>query len=203
MKSSKYGFSALFKDSSFTSKLISLVFDEAHCISDWCGFRTEFREVGRLRHILRNVPYYLTSATLPDNVLSDVLRITNISRSNLHIFHRSNDCANVFIDVREIKYSLDSFKDLNFLVEDWAAGKAQPRKFLVLFDSISECIDAGTHLRSLLPLESRNKILWHNSSMSRKFREDAIDAFLAGEIVGFCATDTLGMVSSMLFTSNL
>lgn len=194
MKSGKSGFAKLFKDSGFTSKIIALVFDEAHCISQWGSFRPEFRELGRLRHLVRGVPIHLTSATLPDHVLNDVLKTTHISRKDLYTMHRSNERPNVYIAVREIKHALGSFADLDFLVDDWAAGIATPRKFLVLFDSISDCVQAGLRLRSRLPLELRDQVQWHHSNMSSEFREQALDAFLQGKIIGFCATDTMGMV---------
>ena len=195
MKPGKTGFGALFGDRKFTSQIIALVFDEAHCIPGWGGFRGEFREVGRLRHILQGVPMHFTSATMPDHVLADLLKITHIPRKDLHVIHRSNDRSNVFIQVREIKESLTSFKDLDFLVEGWADGKVQPRKFLILFDSIRESVDAAHHLRELLPRRLKNKIKWHNSHMSTNFKEKTVQDFLNGDLLGFCATDTLGMVS--------
>lgn len=195
MKAGSFGFAKLFKDAKFNAKIIAVVFDEAHCISQWGSFRPEFREIGRLRHILRGVPLHIASATLPDHVQRDVIKTMNINRSQMYITHRSNDRPNVFIAVRELKHSMSSYADLDFLVADWAAGKGRPRKFLVVFDSILDSVLAGLHLRSLLPRHLRNKVKWHNSNMSAKFRAEEIDAFLRGEILGFCATDTLGMVS--------
>ncbi|KAJ7090157.1 P-loop containing nucleoside triphosphate hydrolase protein [Mycena epipterygia] len=43
------GFDKLWKKSRFTSRLISIVWDEGHCVSKWAGFRLEYKEVGRLR----------------------------------------------------------------------------------------------------------------------------------------------------------
>ncbi|KAJ7161557.1 hypothetical protein C8R46DRAFT_1037757 [Mycena filopes] len=43
------GFEKLWKKPGFTSRLISLVWDEAHCVSKWAGFRPEYKEVNRLR----------------------------------------------------------------------------------------------------------------------------------------------------------
>ena len=200
MKPGKVGFEPLFRNPGFTSKIISLIFDEAHCITEWGSFRSEFREVGRLRHILQGVPMYFTSATMPDHVLADLLKTIHIPRSNLHVFHRSNDRPNVFIAVREIKHSFSSFKDLDFLIEGWAIGRSRPRKFLVLFDSIRESVEAALHLRAQLPLRLRNMVKWHNSHMSTEYKERAIEEFLKGNIIGFCATDTLGMVSTIFIT---
>lgn len=205
MKKGKSGFAELFKDPGFKSRLMALIFDEAHCISQWGSFRPEFREMGRLRHILQGrVPFHITSATLPEHVLSDVLNTMSIPRDNLYLMHRSNDRPNVFIAVREIKHAMDSFADLDFLVDDWASGKARPRKFIVFFNNIADSVAAGLRLRSRLPRRLRNQVKWHNSNMSSKFREDELNAFLAGRITGLLATDTIGMVSyNGVFITNL
>jgi superfamily II DNA helicase RecQ len=41
-------FEKLWKDKTFSSKIMSVVFDEAHCISKWGSFRPEYKEVGNL-----------------------------------------------------------------------------------------------------------------------------------------------------------
>ncbi|KAJ7501820.1 P-loop containing nucleoside triphosphate hydrolase protein, partial [Mycena galericulata] len=54
------GFSKLWKKAEFTRRLISIVWDEAHCISKWAGFRPEYKEVGRLRYLIpRDIPFVL------------------------------------------------------------------------------------------------------------------------------------------------
>jgi len=51
------GFEKLFKQPRFRSQIMSVIFDEAHCISAWGEFRPEYKEVGRLRYMLPdNVP---------------------------------------------------------------------------------------------------------------------------------------------------
>ena len=58
------GFEKLWKNEAFTSRLISFVWDEAHCISTWSHFREEYKDAYRLRYLLPKVPFYLASATL-------------------------------------------------------------------------------------------------------------------------------------------
>lgn len=194
LRPGKTGFIALFKNPEFTARLLDIVIDEAHCVSQWGSFRPEYKELRRLKHFVRGIKFHITSATLPKPVLTDVLRILNISPEQVHTVHRSNDRSNVAIVVRKIKYSLSSFADLFFLVDKWAAGGTPPPKFLILFDSILECTTAALVLRGRLPLKDRNKIKWHHSDMSAQFRVEVLEALLRGEIIGMCATDTLGMV---------
>ena len=42
------GFEKLMQDKLFNDRLISIVIDEAHCISEWGSFRSEYRQIGRL-----------------------------------------------------------------------------------------------------------------------------------------------------------
>lgn len=189
------GFARLFQKPEFTSRIIGLVIDEAHCVAQWGSFRPEYKEISRMHSVLPGVNFHITSATLPRFVLDDVLGILHITRDQLFVMHRSNDRPNVAIVVREMQHPLASFADLDFLVDAWAAGGSPPPKFLILFDSISDCVKAGLRLRSRLAAHNRDKIKWHHSDMSAEFRVEELEALKAGLIIGLCATDTLGMVS--------
>ncbi|KAJ7277178.1 P-loop containing nucleoside triphosphate hydrolase protein [Mycena rebaudengoi] len=60
------GFEKLWKKPHFTSRVLSLVWDEGHCVSKWACFRPEYKEVGRLRNLIpRTIPFIIVSATLP------------------------------------------------------------------------------------------------------------------------------------------
>ncbi|KAJ6595501.1 P-loop containing nucleoside triphosphate hydrolase protein, partial [Mycena vulgaris] len=166
------GFSKLWKKPEFTRRLISIVWDEAHCISKWAGFRPEYKEVGRLRYLIpRDIPFVIVSATLPPAVLSDVMNILQVSPKKVEIIRRSNDRANINLVVREMKYAMNSFMDLAFLIpENWQPTDPLPPKFLIFFDSIADSVAAANFLRSRLPLEHRHKIKWFNSEMSSEFK---------------------------------
>ncbi|KZT06735.1 uncharacterized protein LAESUDRAFT_652976, partial [Laetiporus sulphureus 93-53] len=58
------------------------------------------------------------------------------------IFHQSNDRPNVHLEVRQIKYPLRSFGDLNFLIPSSRREGEHLQKFLVFFDNIDESITA-------------------------------------------------------------
>ena len=195
MKPGDTGFSKLFKSKKLSKRIIGVVLDEAHCISDWGTFRPNYKEIGRLQSVLPGVKFHITSATLPEYVLNDVLNILNISRADIFTIHRSNDRPNVAIVVREIQ-SMSTFADLDFLVNNWAHGGPPPPKFLILFDNINDCTKAGRRLRSQISDKDKDLIKWHNSSMSPEYRVKALEDFLNGELLGFCATDTLGIVST-------
>jgi superfamily II DNA helicase RecQ len=76
------GFEKLWKNPMFVSHIISIVWDEAHCISSWGDFRPEYKEAGRLRYLLPcHIPYYVVSATLPSPILSDVMTTLQMQAS--------------------------------------------------------------------------------------------------------------------------
>lgn len=192
------GFEALFKKTRFRTRIISIIFDEAHCISAWGEFRPEYKEVGRLRHMLPDdIPFAIASATLPPAVLSDVKDILQIREKNLCKIKRSNDRPNVNLVIRQLKHAANSYKDLAFLIpEGWKKGDARPQPFVVFFDNKGEAVQAIKYLRRRLPPEFRKKIKWFLSDMSTTFKEDMSAKLRSGEAWGICATDAFGMVST-------
>jgi superfamily II DNA helicase RecQ len=72
-----------------------VIFDEAHCISQWGDtFRNEYAHVGKLRWFLPDTPFYATSATLPVGVLEDVRQKLQMP-TNTAVMRRSNDRWNI------------------------------------------------------------------------------------------------------------
>jgi superfamily II DNA helicase RecQ len=188
------GFEKLLKKT-FTSKLVSVVWDEAHCVSKWGGFRPDYKSANQLRYLIpHSIPFLLTSATLPPLVLYDTLEILQAHPSRTTILQRSNDRPNIHIVVRKMKYPLNSFHDLDFLIPDnWQPGIPLP-KFLVFFDNISDSVEAAKYLRSRLPVNFQDKIKWFNSDMSPEFRGDETTNLKAGNTYGLFCTDSFGMV---------
>lgn len=191
------GFEALWKNHLFTSCIASIVWDEAHCISKWGDFRPEYKDAGRLRYLIpKGIPFLITSATLPTLVLRDVKDI--LQSRETYTIHRSNDRPNVHIVIREMKYPLNGFLDLAFLIpDDWTSDDPPPPKFLIFFDSIAESIEAVNFLRGRLPLQYQDRIKWFNADMSPEFRADESHALKAGETWGLACTDSFGMVSTL------
>ncbi|KAJ7017638.1 hypothetical protein C8F04DRAFT_978925, partial [Mycena alexandri] len=192
------GFEKLWKKPDFTSRLISLVWDEGHCVSKWAGFRPEYKEVNRLRYLIpRTIPFVIVSATLPPAVLSDVMTVLQVLPNKCTVIRRSNDRPNIHIVVREMQYAMNSFKDLAFLIrEGWKPGDPPPLKFLIFFDSIADSIEAAKFLRGRLPLEYRHKIKWFNSEMSTEFKDIESESLKTSKIWGLSCTDSFGMVTS-------
>ena len=191
------GFEKLWKNPAFTSRIISVVWDEAHCISSWADFRPEYKEAGRLRYFLpHDIPYYVVSATLPSAILSDVMTTLQMQMSKTYFVRRSNDRSNVHITVRKILHPLNSFRDLKFVLQNWKPGDDPPPKFIIFCDSIRETVAIGKYLRKQLPPEYREKVKWFHANMSKSFREAEVQAVRDGRTWGLCCTDSFGMVSN-------
>ena len=192
------GFERLLHKKKFVERLISFIFDEAHCISIWASFRKEFAEMGLLRMILlcKDVPLVAASATLPTHVLNDVIDSLRLRVTNLEVIRQPSIRPNIHIAVLPISSPLKKYEDLRFVLNDWKPGDAAPPKFLIFFDDISDAVEACQSLQARLPRAFRDKIKWFNSEMSNKFRDDELAVLrqLGGELWGLCTTDSFGMV---------
>ena len=189
------GFEKLMKNPSFRAKIISFVFDEAHCISQWGVFREEYREVGRLRGQYSGIPFTFASATFSAAVLADILAKFGFSKNEIVHIRRPNDRPNLIIGVRQIKHALNTYQDLAFLIPDgWKEGDPVPPKFLIFFDKKPDAVSAAKYLRKRLPYHLRHKIPWFHSDMTSDFRDEHVERLRKGEIWGLCATDSFGMV---------
>ena len=174
------GFEKLFCKTHFTFRLITIIIDEAHCVKLWGSFRKQYQELGRLRHLLPNhVHFAIVSATLPATVLPDVMSWLGVSKEDLHSIRLSNDRSNIALAVCKMKYAANTYMDLDFLVRDTSSdspadignldGSRVPRhheKFVIFFDDKNEAVAAGDYLRSWLPLDQRQRIIWFMSDMS-------------------------------------
>lgn len=64
--------------------LTLIAIDEAHCISTWGhDFRFQYRELGKLKTLLPNVPFLAVTATATHQVRSDIISSLKL-RSVLH-----------------------------------------------------------------------------------------------------------------------
>jgi len=189
-------FEALFKKTQFRSQILSVIFDEAHCISAWGDFRREYKDLGRLRYMLpHGLPFAIVSATLPPRVLADVSDILQICTEKLYPIRRSNDRSNVSLIVRKMKYPANSFKDLAFLVpEGWKPGD-KIDSFAVFFDNKTEAVRATAFLKSRVPKAHQDCFAWFISDMTSVYKEDMVDKVTGGEVWGLFGTDAFGMVS--------
>lgn len=101
-------------------KLISLItIDESHCISTWCDFRPEYKELGNIRNWVSNIPILALTATATDKIISDISTTLNLNEPKLikSSFHRENLDINLVrkynreIDLNEIVDLIKKLED--------------------------------------------------------------------------------------------
>ncbi|KAG1723959.1 P-loop containing nucleoside triphosphate hydrolase protein [Suillus lakei] len=131
-------------DDLFSSCIISIIIDEAHCLTDWGEFRPEYKELGCLHYILPPaVPIMITSATLTKHTLSNAVHLLHMRADKLTTIRRSMDQPNIKLGVKKIIHALHSYIDLAFLIPaGWKRGDQPPPKFLIFFDDIQDAINA-------------------------------------------------------------
>ncbi|KZT73988.1 P-loop containing nucleoside triphosphate hydrolase protein, partial [Daedalea quercina L-15889] len=186
----------LWRVSSFTSRLLYVVFDEGHCIREWDTFREQYKHVGSLRHLIpETIPFYIASATLPKPLLEDVAKTLCLRKDRTELILRSNDWPNIALSVRKMQHAAKTYCDLDFLIPDsFKEGDPPPPKFLIFCNNIKEAEAVCHHLRQQLPVElRRKKIKYFHATMSAFYRSDEYEAFKSGEIYGLCVTDAFGM----------
>ncbi|KAI5999683.1 P-loop containing nucleoside triphosphate hydrolase protein [Pisolithus albus] len=169
------GFKRLLKSPLFIQRIISIIIDEAHCLTDWGEFRPEYRELGRLRYVVPwSVPLLVTSATIMASTLRDITHLLHMSPSRTVIIRR--------------------FADLTFLIPaGFKVGDPPPPKFLIFFNDIPDSINAACVLRRHLPHELKEKIWWFNADMSTQYKEAELENLISGETWGLCTTTSFGM----------
>ncbi|KAE9385399.1 hypothetical protein BT96DRAFT_1091324, partial [Gymnopus androsaceus JB14] len=126
-----------------------VVFDEGSFVNQWRStFQNQYLHVGNIHYLLpENIPFYVTSATLPPIFFVHVSEILHLHTGNrLACFHDSNDRSNIHIVVRGIKYPVG--EDLALLIpSNFRNGDPPP-------DNTTSCEDAIHYLRTLPPLRA-------------------------------------------------
>ncbi|KIK73785.1 hypothetical protein PAXRUDRAFT_177473, partial [Paxillus rubicundulus Ve08.2h10] len=141
-------FERMLKDPLFTLQVVSVIIDEAHCLTKWEEFQPEYKELRHLQYILpETIPLMITSTTLANDALLTTIFLLHMHPDKMTVIHCSTDCPNIKIGVRKIKYALNSFMDLAFLIpKGWKPGDPPPPKFLILFDDTQDSINAVSYL---------------------------------------------------------
>jgi superfamily II DNA helicase RecQ len=180
------------RNTEFGKRVLSVVVDEAHVVSHWgASFRKKYGTLGIIRAFLpRGTPIVALSATLPARIRSDVLSKLQFSRDYVSI-DIGNDRPNVSLVVRAIQHPMNTYADLDFVVEEMKEKKA-----FIYADNIATGVGIYDHLDELLAPEDRERglIRPYNAALSKEYRREAMRLFRSGEIRVLICTDAAGMV---------
>lgn len=192
----------------FTSQVLSLVVDEAHCVSHWgASFRKKYASLGNVRAFLPpGTPVVAVTATLTARVRRDLYGKLGFPRTvGQHTFcNFGNDRPNVSIVVRALEHPQNSYADLDFIVPQTVSVPTDIPKTYIYVDDIKTGGEIIDHLSELI--RKRNPALFHqglvrpfNATLSDEYRESAMNEFQNGHIRILVCTDAAGMVTTICF----
>jgi superfamily II DNA helicase RecQ len=189
-------FSKLLRRPDFTRNVLSIVIDEAHCVSEWGeNFRKAFGELGRLRsYVPATIPFLVTSATLPTHILDNVVQKLHVSESRSVFINLGNDCSNITHMVCPMRGAKGDITVLDFIVDEGSTG-GPLIKTIVFFESRLLTYQGYKHLQRLLPPGLRSRISFLHSLRSTRSKRIVMNEFRSGAVDILCATEAAGMVS--------
>lgn len=176
----------------FTHRIVSMVIDEAHCLSHWgANFRKKYASLGATRAFLpRGTPVIAVTAALTARVHRDLVVKLNFPQNrNNYIFRNvGNDRPNVSIVVRSMEHPQNTFADLDFILPTTVETIQDIPKTYLYVDDIeagSKIIDYLTAKLAKLRPEMANTnipIRPFNATLSDESREHAMQEFALGRI---------------------
>ncbi|THU97532.1 P-loop containing nucleoside triphosphate hydrolase protein [Dendrothele bispora CBS 962.96] len=188
------------KNPVFKKSCISVVIDEAHCISEWGtdDFRPDYAEVGvMLARLPSNVPILAASATMPSDITSDILSKLGLSQDVPRIAV-SNRKDNVTLSVRLLQQPQSTYADLLYLFPSSPSGPADFPQTLIYVNSRTEAEEIQDFLRQNSPQCIPHTVFEFYHRHVERSRKDTIQEGIAnGTYRAVPATDALGMVCNV------
>ncbi|KAL1658031.1 P-loop containing nucleoside triphosphate hydrolase protein [Schizophyllum commune] len=181
----------------FAANILSIVVDEAHCISHWgADFRKKYGQIGTARAFLpRSTPVIALSASLTRRVKRDVIEVLQMQgRTHPKFFlNAGNDRGNVSIVVRPIHNPMNAYSDLDFVIPPSTTCPENIPKTWIYVDDINAGGQIVDHLCTLLPEHLRGVIRPYNAILSPDYRDEAMQLFKQGDVRVLVCTDAAGM----------
>lgn len=196
------------KNPEFGRRVLSVMIDEAHVVSHWgTEFRKKYGTLGIIRAFLpRGTPIVAVSATLPARVRQDVLSKLQFGKDYVNI-DEGNDRPNVSIVVRAIHEQMQTYGDLDFVVDgDGVPVKAVDiKKAFIYADRVSAGTEIEDHLEDVLPphLRGTGIIRPYNAAHGHAYLKRVMKLFRGGVVRVLVCTDAAGMVSPELSMNDI
>jgi superfamily II DNA helicase RecQ len=192
-------FSQLLRSPEFAKYLLSIIVDEAHCISEWGEtFRKDYAELGRLRsYVPTHIPFLVTSATMPPAILLDVQHKLEFETSKTFIINLGNDRPNITPIVARMSGAASNLTALDFVLDEPRSDNPLKRT-IIFFNSRELAYKGCRHLRKLISPGMARKINFIHALRANGAKRKVMRNFRSGEVDILCATEAAGMVGNLL-----
>lgn len=188
-------FRTLLSSPLFARRICAFVIDEAHCIEAWglSKFREMYARLGTLRAFVgENIPFLITSATLPPSTLTFIHQVVHLEPSKTFYINLGNDRQNITWNVRNMDGGRSNVEALEFLLPKEQSGDLEHG--LVFFDSIEDAMNAHRWLTSKLPPEKASRVGIYHSRRGDMSKDFVYEEFCKGNLDILFCTEAAGMV---------
>lgn len=194
-------FRQILSDPKISTHLAAVIVDEAHCISQWGDkFREDYSRLGTLRALVPSqVPFLVTSATLPPLVLAQVRTTVHIQTSTSYHVNVGIDRPNIAWECRRMKGAISDLESLRFLLPKSCGGQGKENELtqsLVFGDNINELMACAKFLRTEAAEHFRSQIACYHSYRTARTKRLVLRLYREGIIKVLFTTEAAGMVSS-------
>ena len=171
-------FSQLLRSPNFAKYILSIVVDEAHCISEWGEtFRKDYAELGRLRsYVPTHIPFLVTSATMTPAVLLDVQNKLEFVTSNTFIINLGNDRPNITPIIARMAGAASNLTALDFVLDEARSGNPLKRT-IIFFNSRELAYKGCQHLREFISPGMTHKINFIHALRSTRAKRKVMRDF--------------------------
>ena len=192
-------FSQLLRSPDFAKHLLSIIVDEAHCISEWGEtFRKDYADLGRLRsYVPTHIPFLVTSATMPPVVLLDIQNKLEFEILNTFIINLGNDRPNITPIVARMAGAASNLTALDFVLDELRSHNPLKRT-IIFFNSRELAYKGCRYLRTLISPGMTGKIDFIHALRSNRAKGKVMRNFRSGGVDILCATEAAGMVCNLL-----
>lgn len=126
------------------SSISVVVFDEAHCISQWgLDFRPDYRRVSTLQSWL-SAPTLVLTATVTKKTQEDLFEVLGLTEENTHVVAALPDRPNIFLHLEQVVENFE--EELKWLPDHLKQEPTNVKKMIIYVRSINTCQQMFTWL---------------------------------------------------------
>ncbi|KAJ3825122.1 P-loop containing nucleoside triphosphate hydrolase protein [Lentinula raphanica] len=179
-------FHSFLSNPEFAQNTLSIIINETHRISQWDDrFRPIYQRLGTLRALVPSeVPFLVTSATMPPPVLFEIRKVLRINPLDSFHINVGTDRPNIAWFVHRMKAGKPDLNALEFaLRKDLASSEiTELIQTMIFFDDVNVSLDALKHLRACLPPQLQGQIVAYHSTRSSNSKRRVLEEFRSGKI---------------------